>query len=134
SLALEEAAGDLPGRVHALFDVDGEREEVRALARLHLALRGREHHRVARSHEHGSVRLLGELAGFESQLLVADGHGDRRGQGLSRYCHCVPPLLKESGGLSQPSRVARSNLHSPPGWCRFGRSYLLRPSSWIRPR
>ena len=30
SLALEEAAGDLSGRVHPLLDVDGEREEVRA--------------------------------------------------------------------------------------------------------
>ena len=32
-LALEEAARDLPGGVHALLDVDGEREEVRAFAR-----------------------------------------------------------------------------------------------------
>ena len=48
-LALEEAAGDLPGGVHALLDVDGEREEVRALARLLPALRRREHHRVAAS-------------------------------------------------------------------------------------
>ena len=45
-LALEEAAGDLAGRVHPLLDVDGEREEVRALARLGAALRRSEDHRV----------------------------------------------------------------------------------------
>jgi hypothetical protein len=38
SLSLEETAGDLPGGVHPLLDVDGKREEVRALARLNPAL------------------------------------------------------------------------------------------------
>ena len=47
ALALEEAAGDLPGGVHALFDVDREREEVLALARLLPTLGRGEHHRVA---------------------------------------------------------------------------------------
>src|SRR5690348_10196045 len=47
SLALEEAARDLAGGVHALLDVDGEREEVRAFARLDPALGGRENHRLA---------------------------------------------------------------------------------------
>ena len=34
TLTTEDAAGDLPGGVHALLDVDGEREEVDALPRL----------------------------------------------------------------------------------------------------
>ena len=60
-LALEEAAGDLARGVHPLFDVDGEREEVRALAGLHPALGRRQHHRVAGAHDHGAVGLLGQL-------------------------------------------------------------------------
>ena len=78
ALALEEAAGDLPGGVHALLDVDGEREEVRALARLHPPLRRREHHRLAGADDDGAVGLLGELARLEADLLVTDGHRDRR--------------------------------------------------------
>jgi hypothetical protein len=45
--ALEETAGDLSRGVHALLDVDRERKEVCAFARLHPPLRRREHHRVA---------------------------------------------------------------------------------------
>src|SRR5512133_490155 len=77
ALALEETAGDLPGGVHALFDVDGEREEVRALARLRPPLCRGEHHRLARAHDDRAVRLLGELAGLEGDFLAAHGHADR---------------------------------------------------------
>ena len=45
-LALDEAAGDLAGRVHPLLEVDGEREEVEAGARLR-PVGGAEHHGVA---------------------------------------------------------------------------------------
>ena len=78
SFPLEETAGNLPGGVHALLDVYGEREEVRALARLHPALGRREHHCVARADEHGAIGLLGQLSGLEHELLPADGHRDRR--------------------------------------------------------
>ena len=78
SLALEEAAGDLAGGVHALFDVDGEREEVRSLACFWSALGRGQHHRVARADDDGAVGLLGELAGLEDDLLIADVHRDRR--------------------------------------------------------
>ena len=86
AFALEETAGDLPGGIHALFDVDGEREEVGALAGLHLPLGGRQDHRVPGAHEHGAVRLLGELPGLERHFLLADGHGDRR-ESFSRGSH-----------------------------------------------
>ena len=111
-LALEEAAGDLPGGVHPLLDVDGQREEVRALARLHPALGGREHHRLAGADDDGAVGLLGQLAGLEADFLVADGQRDRgqavvdeAGPTLSSTPLAtlirIPPLFVESGGLSQ---------------------------------
>ena len=62
---LEEPAGDLAGGVHALFDVDGQREEVRALARLRPALRRAENDGVTAADEHCAVRLLGDLPGLE---------------------------------------------------------------------
>ena len=49
--ALEEPAGDLAGGVHALLDVDGQREEVRAFAGLRPALRRAEHDGVAAADE-----------------------------------------------------------------------------------
>jgi len=64
-LTLEKAARDLPGGVHALLDVDREREEVRALARLRPALRRAEDDGVAAADEHCAVRLLRELPRLE---------------------------------------------------------------------
>ena len=75
-LTLEEAAGDLPGSVGPLFDVDRQREEVRAFARLRPAHGGREHHCVAGAHHNRPVCLLGELAGLESDLFSADLDGN----------------------------------------------------------
>ena len=75
SLALEETAGDLPGGVHALLDVDGEREEVRAFAALRPALGGRKDHGVAGADDDSAVSLLGELARLERDLLATDRRG-----------------------------------------------------------
>ena len=75
-LALEETAGDLPGGVHPLLDVDREREEIGALARLLPTLGGREDHGLAGPDDDGAVGLLGELSGLEGDVLAADGHGD----------------------------------------------------------
>ena len=100
SLALEETAGDLPGGVHALFDVDRQREEVGAFAALHLPLRGREDHRLAGADDDGAVRLLGELARLERHLLLAHGHRDR-GEGFGHRAHLCLHFLVESRGLSQ---------------------------------
>ncbi len=46
ALAAGEAAGDLADRVHALFEVDGQREEV-DVARLRAHAGGDQHHRFA---------------------------------------------------------------------------------------
>ncbi len=76
ALPLEEAAGDLPGGVHPLLDVDRQREEVRVWARVVPADGRREDHRVAASDDDRAVRLLRELARLEAQLCRAhvDGH------------------------------------------------------------
>jgi hypothetical protein len=78
TLALEEAAGDLAGGVHALLDVDRQREEVRALARLGAALRSRQHHRLAGADDDGAVGLLRELPRLECDLCPGDLDRDRR--------------------------------------------------------
>jgi hypothetical protein len=73
-LALEEAAGDLARGVHALLDVHRERQEV-DVARVS-GRRGGEHHGVSRGDDHGSARLLGELAGLDTDLGTPDLYRD----------------------------------------------------------
>ena len=112
-LTLEEAARDLAGGVHPLLDVDGEREEVCALARLGAPLGRGEHHRVATANDDGAVRLLREVAGFEADLLVPDLNGDLR-PALGRDTHQLSStLLVEGGSSSQANEWARSNFHPP---------------------
>ena len=110
ALALEEAAGDLPGGVHALLDVDREREEVRAFAGLRPALRRAENDGVAAADEDCSVSLLGDLPGLERNLLAADfdGHGNRHPCGVlsfdNGHVSPIPPLcIVKGGSLSQRS-------------------------------
>jgi hypothetical protein len=93
SFALEEAARDLPGGIHPLFDVDGQREEVGTFARLHPPLRCRQHHRLAGAHDDGAVRLLRELAALEGNLLPADLDRDAR-----RALYCDAHLSSNSSG------------------------------------
>src|SRR5262249_43578229 len=99
---LEEAARNLPGGVHPLLDVDGEREEVCALARLRAPLGGGEHHRLASANDDGAVRLLREMAGFEADLLVPDLNGDLR-PALGRDTHQLSSTLLVEGGSSSQS-------------------------------
>ena len=91
--ALEEAARDLPGGVHLLLDVDGQREEVRVGAGLLPADGRREDHRVAGADDDCAVGLLGELAGLERDLATTDLD---RHRGLTPGCDahmCVPFTL-----------------------------------------
>ena len=76
-----------------------QREEVRALARLHPPLGGREHHRLAGADDDRAVSLLGELARLEADLLVADGQRDR-GQAVV------------DGGRADPVLHSACNTHS----------------------
>src|SRR5207245_7988284 len=86
AFALEKAARNLPGGVHALLDIDGEREEVRAFARLRPALGRAEDNGLARADDDCAVGLLRELARLERDFLAADldGHGNRHPGGMLR--------------------------------------------------
>ena len=124
-LPLEESAGDLAGGVHPLLDVDGQREEVRAFARLRPALRRAEDDGLAAADDHGAVRLLRELPGLERDLLAADfdGHGNRHPGGVlslnDAHVFSFPPLclplraLVKGGSLGQPRRT-RALAQTPP--------------------
>ena len=121
SLALEESARDLAGGVGLLLDVDREREEVRPLTTLGPADRGGEHHGAFLLHQDRSVRLLGDGAGLEADLLVADGGDETRRSGLNCNAHIS---LFLSSGPRQP----RASLI--PGRAPYRR----RPSSLINAR
>src|ERR1039458_3786123 len=91
--ALEKRAGNLPGRVHALFDIHGERQKVN-IAEV-AARRGTEDHRVARADDDGAGGLFGQLAGLERDLFALDLDGDAR-NGV-RHIQ-LPSLLRPSVG------------------------------------
>src|SRR4029077_1034790 len=102
-------------RVHPLFDVDGEREEVCALPRLHPSLRRCEHHRVTGANDDGAVRLLRQLSGLERNFAPADSHADL-GSAFGGNCHQLSSTLlcREWGFESTPSaKSLRSSLKSP---------------------
>ncbi len=68
----EERAGDLARGVHALLDVDREREEVDALAGLGRG-DGRQHGDATDLDDDGAVGELGELARLEAQRKFRTG-------------------------------------------------------------
>ena len=86
TLALEERAGDLARRVHALLDVHRQREEV-DIAQIADG-RGAEDHRVALADDDRAGGLLGHLAGLERDLLTGDLHRDRL-HGVSAHMCCL---------------------------------------------
>ena len=116
TFAAEERAGDLARGVRALLDVDGEREEVDALAGLRRA-HGGEHRGVADAHDDRAVGEFGEAAGFEGHLEAGgvDGTADAD-DGLSRrIAHGREPLL--SGARGSGSQLSAS-------WRAFARRAL----------
>ena len=76
TLTTEDAAGDLARGVHALLDVDRQREEVDALTGL-AGDDGAQDGGVAHPHEHRAVGLGSELAGLQGHL--ESGRIDRAG-------------------------------------------------------
>ena len=73
SLAAEERAGDASGGVHALFDVDRQREEVEVILRVLRRARGREEHRLlVEVRGDRALRLLCEAAGLEADGALAE--------------------------------------------------------------
>ena len=66
----EERAGDLAGRVGPLLDIDRQREEVHARAKVLGRIGRGEHLRAADGRHDGSLALRRELAGLEGERLV----------------------------------------------------------------
>ncbi len=75
SLPAKERPGDLARRVHALFDVDGEGEEVNALPHGGGAVGGGEHHRFADLCHHCALRLLGQEARLQREGQRRSAYG-----------------------------------------------------------
>ncbi len=98
TLALEERAGDLARGVHALFDVDGERQEVDIAE---IADRcGAEDHRLALADDDGAGGLLGHLAGFERDFATSDLDGNRR-HGVTTHMYLPSgPALRSAGAVA----------------------------------
>ncbi|MNS73973.1 hypothetical protein D3C72_1074320 [compost metagenome] len=71
AFTLEEAAGDLAGRVGLLDVVDGQREEVLARLRVLGGDHGRQHHGVFHIDQHGTAGLAGDFAGFHADRVLA---------------------------------------------------------------
>ena len=97
ALALEERAGDLPGGVHALLDVHGQREEVDVAQAAGGG--GREDHRVALADDDCAGGLLGHPAGLERDLAAGDLHGDPC-NGVAAHIVCLPVRPSVGGLLS----------------------------------
>ena len=72
ALAAHEGAGDAAYGVHALLEVNGEREEVDAVARLCGCGSGNEDCGLAVADEAGAVCQLRHLAGLDGQLAAGD--------------------------------------------------------------
>ena len=70
-LALDEAAGDLAGRVHPLLEIDGEREEVEARPGLR-PVGGPEDQGVAVTDGDGAAGQASEPAGLDGQRSTAE--------------------------------------------------------------
>ncbi len=77
ALAAEEPAGDLPGRVHPLLDVDGQGEEVDALSG-RAGGAGDQDLRLTDRDDGRAVRQLRQLPGLQLDVLATDlpGGGD----------------------------------------------------------
>ncbi len=139
-LTTEEGAGDLSGGVRALFDVDGEREEVGALADPAGSGRGDQHPGVTQADEHGAVGEGRQATGLHRDLFVTGGIvGDRGADAqcaLNWRCDHVV-LLDEVRGDSVASMrtgwsgEASSQLSTPEHpCCQDGRTAQLFAGRW----
>ena len=72
ALAAHEGAGDAAYGVHALLEVNGEREKVDAVTRLSGCGSGNENSGLAVANQAGAVSELCHLAGLDGQLAAGD--------------------------------------------------------------
>ena len=109
-LSPEERAGNPAHCVHALLDVDGEREERCAVAWTARRCCGDEHLRVADAGRDRPVCEPGKHAGLEGDGLVGarDGTGDRNG--FSHVCSCCGVGI--GGQRRRPSFAIKARYRS----------------------
>src|SRR5690606_13362667 len=81
ALALEEATRDAAAGVELLLIVDGQGEEVLALARGLVGDGADQQHGVFNLDDDGAASLAGDLAGFQGDLVLAVL------EGLGNFCH-----------------------------------------------
>ncbi len=115
ALPPEEAAGDAPGGVHALFDVHRQGEEVDALADGASGVGGDQHLGLAEAGHDGPLALERQLAGLETQCGVAAGYRRRHDDGISHRCFSFPadrPPDRAAGPV--PSRQPRRRVGRGP--------------------
>ncbi len=116
ALAPEERAGDPPGGVHPLLDVDGQREEVDRVPRLALRGRRRQQHGVVVDIDDGRAGgLLSQQTGLESNHVLTEGavvdHG--LGELNVRSLHGDTPVLPP--GAVGPRGDQDCIRRAPPG-------------------
>ena len=83
TLTLEERAGDAPGGVHPLLELDREREETEELLGVGARGRGGEDLGVAHRGDDGAAGLLCEESCFEGELSSVDLDGELVGSELA---------------------------------------------------
>ena len=124
ALTTEERTGDLARGIHALFDVDREREEVRSRT-WRLGAGGRhEDGGVAELCKHGTAGQAGEATGLEGDGLVGPAEGMRDTLGVIHGCFslfCFEPRRSLPRGVfnsdeqltasSFPSDTSRRTVH-----------------------
>ena len=100
-LALDEAAGDLARGVHALLELDREREEVEARAGIR-PVGGAEHQGVTVADGDGAAGEAGEPAGLDGQRATTDLRLERVRQG-----RCSSLTVEEVSTCGQAGRLGR---------------------------
>ena len=118
ALTTEERTGDLARGVHALFDVDREREEVRSRT-WRLGAGGRhEDGGVAELCKHGTAGQTGEATGLEGDGLVGPAEGMRDTLGVIHGCFSL--------SCFEPRRsLPRGGSMTTDGKCRPASSIRL---------
>ena len=112
-LALDEAARDLARGVHPLLELDREREEVEARARVGPIGRA-EHQGVAVADCDRAARESGEFAGLDGQRTTTELRLECLRQG--NYSSLV---VEEATTCGQVGRLGHGRrIHSDPGLCR----------------
>ena len=141
SLTAEEGARDLARSVHALLHVHGQREEVKAFARL-VGRRGggQEHGVFVQVGGHGATSLASKLTGFKTDGAGAEVAIVQSGDGLGDAIFIVDGELDGvGGGVLYVLGVSSAHLCDSPWRCPgdlrcrlFDSVFLTTPKNFTR--